>query len=157
MLGSGGGNALGGLFVSIPKGRVTTRCPASSDADEPLRFPEPLCKIGRTARHVMRVGRKDLDEPFLQHSVGPITRASSKSSRYRSRCDLHPHALRGETSHHIVLAFDPSKPLGVGQNRDVTAKKNAEEELFKPCGRDVVRRLNQDIGGISEREEAPLL
>ena len=44
----------------------------------------------------------------------------------------------------------------MGQNRNVSGEKNIKKEVFQPGGQNVVWRLDEDIGGISDWEKSPV-
>ena len=48
-------------------------------SNELLCFFQSSCKIGRTAGHIVRIGCKDMDKPFLQHSLSPIAWTPTES------------------------------------------------------------------------------
>ena len=68
----------------------------------------PFRKIGRPTPGSMRVGRQNLHERLVQHSLGPIPGPPSKGAGQRSGSNLHPDASAEELNELRVMGLDPS-------------------------------------------------
>lgn len=105
----------------------------------------------------MRVGGQNMDAAFVEHFFRPIFRAPTEGAGEGPRGDLHPHARPGEILEDSVAGIDPSQPLGMRQDWHIAGDKNTKKELFDLGGRDVVRRLHENITGVGQRENVPRL
>jgi hypothetical protein len=59
-------------------------------SDPPGRQFAALAKDRRTALYVMGVSRKNVDVPFVQHPLGPVSGRSPKVTSKGASGDLHP-------------------------------------------------------------------
>jgi hypothetical protein len=114
-------------------------------------------QIRRALRHIMRVGGQDVDDALLQHALGPVARPAAETPRERARCNLDPHAARGQHLNHAVLGLDPRKPLRMRKNGDVSRQEDTEKQILQPRRGAVMRRFRQRVGRISQCQKMPLL
>lgn len=101
----------------------------------------------------MGVRREDMDEAFAEHSFAPIFRSASKCAGQRAGGDLHPDAARRELFHQFIMRLDPGEPLGVRNDRYVARRHDAEEEVAETWWRGVMRRFDQHVATIGERQQ----
>lgn len=105
----------------------------------------------------MGVGGKNMDEPLFEHALGPIAGALAKTAEQGPGGDLHPNPPGREPDDHGVVAFDPGEPLGMGEDRDIAPEQNAEKQILKAGGGDMMRRLDKHIGCTGKRQKPPIL
>jgi hypothetical protein len=82
----------------------------------------PRCEIPTpgeirwTALHIVGIGSQNVHVPFIQETLGPISRIAAKSARERPGGHLHPDTGLGQPFDHRVMAPDPSQTLRMGQD-----------------------------------------
>jgi hypothetical protein len=107
----------------------------------------------RPRSHVMRICRQYMRFPFAQHALAPIFRGSPKGPGERASRNLHPDAAIDERANERVVGGNPGQALRMGQNWRVSGADNAEQEVSQSGGRGVMRRFDENIARVGERQE----
>lgn len=107
----------------------------------------------RTPGHVVRIAGQDMDKAIGEHPLAPILWAAAESAGQRTRRDLHPDSGPNQPHHQVVMALDPGQAFGMREDRDIAGRQETKETLVDARGGDMVRRLEQDISRIGERQQ----
>ena len=122
-------------------------------SDPNRRKVAPPAEVGRTPFRVVTVRGQNVDTALLQHPFRPILRIPPESASEGAGRDLHPHARFDEPLKDGVMGFDPRQSLWVGQNRDISGDDEVEKHILQARRRNVMRRLDQHVTAIGEREQ----
>ncbi|OYY11090.1 MAG: hypothetical protein B7Y70_07495, partial [Rhizobiales bacterium 35-68-8] len=102
---------------------------------------------------IMSIRRENLDLPLADHALRPILRTPAETAGEGARRHLHPHPAIGQATDEVIGALDPFEPLGMGDDGHIARQQNAEHKIVKARRHHVVRRLNEHVAGIAERQE----
>jgi hypothetical protein len=113
-----------------------------------------LSHAGHTSRDIMRIGRKDMNFPLVQHSLGQILRIPAKRPGQGTACHLHPDACLQKPVERGVLPPDPGQSLGMREDRDVPCHHDTKEKVLDPRRRHMMWRFHKYIACIGQREQS---
>lgn len=101
----------------------------------------------------MRVRSDNVGATFAEHALTPVSRTTAEGPGQGSRRNLHPDAAIGQSGQEIIMRLDPRQSFRMRQDGREASRRNAEEEIAETRRRGDVRRLDEDIAGVCEREE----
>ena len=110
-------------------------------------------QVGRTPLRIVSVGRKNVDKTVLKHALGPVLRLASEIAGEGAGRDLHPHTRVSKPLDDGVVAFDPGQTFGMRQHRHIARNEDVKKEIVDPRRDHMMRRFDQHIAGIAERQE----
>ena len=110
-------------------------------------------QVRRPSPCVVGIGGQDMRAPLIQHARGPVLGATSESTQEGACSDLHPYAGAAKALNRGVVLLDPRQPLWMGQDRYVASNQQAEEQILQLDGGGVMRRLNENVARIGQRQQ----
>jgi hypothetical protein len=132
-------------LASKPRGRVKTRCSASTAR----RKLAPLTKVRRAIAHCACVGRQNMDAALVDHPLGRESGSSAESASQGNRRYLHPNARLRQPPDCLIARLDPGK-LRMSQNRNISRRHHIEEEFLQTRRSFVMRGLAEHKANVGE-------
>jgi len=67
----------------------------------------PPVQVWRAPVHIMGIGCEKMDTSLVEHSLGPVSRISTKSASEGARGYLHPTSGMNQSLDQQILRLDP--------------------------------------------------
>jgi hypothetical protein len=126
-----------------------------------LGFPDALGRLLKTfyqirwsTSSIVGIRRQYMNAAFVEHALGPVFWLAPKGSGQGTSGYLHPNTAIGQLPDHRILLTYPPQPFRMRENRVIAGHHHTEKHLVRSGGRDMMRRLNENVTRVGERKKA---